>query len=710
MEDYKKYILNYVDENHPKRDIIFDALDFAVKIHDGQLRKSNEPYIIHPLTVVQILAQDLKIKDPYLLASALLHDVVEDAKDVKIHTIEKRFGKLIAEIVDGCTKMNMQRLDQTTLKDLTHSKIFLSSSKRFGVLLIKLADRLHNIRTLKFHKKAKQRLIAQETIEVYAPMAATLNFFYLKRNLYQEALPYLYPKKSKKIIKYTRELRNSPEVVEIQKKLEQALFNFPHPFSINPRIRSLGSYYSPTKKTLEINNAENHVDFKIVLKTDDIFSCYNVLGIVSNLFVSVPKCIRDYIALPRSNGYQSLHIRINVNGKEFLIKIRTEQMEMDIQKGILSRWNITELMSNKCWKETSELFRNLGEYNGSAPQRKDLISRLGDLKDTHVFTPKRDIHYLPQGSILLDFAYKIHTDFGNLCKGGRVNGKWENLTSILQDGDVAEVVASQTPLDADTDLEKLCKTPKARSAVNKQLRTKRRLYAKEIGKEILFQEINRMGLPVTCLESDIIRLFLEFKNIKDLSQLYTLIGQDSLSPTEIMYYFDNMETTKTSLFIPKSRLGDISWPRYKILISSLDKGIHKFSNCCKPHPGQDNVVAALSERGVSFHRKKCLDLSTRHKVRNEKLIAVEWDFTSLWKKAMKFNVKIMGKTIYQILPLVKRAPSSIIFHSINSSTNNGPQKFSRISLSLNNFSESRSFFQCFENESLTIEQYGRYIE
>jgi guanosine-3',5'-bis(diphosphate) 3'-pyrophosphohydrolase len=698
MENYKTYLAGYIDESLPENRVIFEALDFAVKLHSGQKRKSNEPYIIHPLSVAQILAQDLGVKDPHILASALLHDVVEDVPHITIDDIKQRFGSLVGELVDGCTKMALQRLDRPTLVDLTHSKLLLTSSRRLGILLIKMADRLHNIKTLEFLKKAKQRRIAQETIEIYAPLAAKLNLFSLKRELFQLALPYLYPKKSRKILNATREILKSPDVFEIQRTIRQALADFHCPFTIHPRAKSLSSYYSAVKRTLELSNTENQVDFTVTLETDSYLDCYTVLGMVANLFPPVPRTIRDFIATPRPNGYQSVHIRISINGKEFLVKIRTEEMATAARQGVLSKYDIKQPAGNRYTQEISELFRDIGEYGGSAHQRKDLI-RLAESNEVFIVTPKGDVHYLPRGSIVLDFAYKIHSNLGDHCRGAIINDNRSPLTKRLKDGDKVEILTYPDPIDADPDLERLCKSPRAKSAVNRSLQRRRRDYAKEIGREILLQEINRIGLSATFLESEPILLFLEFKNIADLDLMYTRIGQDLLSPMEIFYYVGK----------PGTKIGLSSDHPATININDLIRGIHKFSNCCRPYPGQASVVAALSERGVAFHQKACRNLSTRHGLDSEKLLRVNWGFDSQWQTPLKFDVRIRGKSLADSIVLLSLIPKGLEILQVENTRNRRNLPDTLISLKLKDFREARDFFSCFKTASIVIKGYGRNL-
>lgn len=698
MENYRTYLAGYVDDNLPENEIVFTALDFAVRLHAGQKRKSNEPYIIHPLSVAQILSQDLGVRDPLILASALLHDVVEDVPDISLDDIQQEFGNVVAELVDGCTKMSLQRLDRTTLVDLTHSKLLLSSSRRLGILLIKMADRLHNIKTLEFSKKSKQRRIALETIEIYAPLAAKLNLFSLKRELFQLALPYLYPKKSKRLLNATREILNSPEVFEIQRAIRQALTDFHCSFTIRPREKSLSSYYSPVKRTLEVGNTENQVDFTVTLETDNYLDCYTALGMVANLFPPVPRTIRDFIATPKANGYQSIHIRISINAKEFLIKIRTEEMATAARQGVLSQYDINQSVGDRYAQEISELFKDIGEYGGPAHQRKDLI-RLAESNEIFILTPKGDVHYLPRGSIVLDFAYRIHSNLGDYCRGAVINGDLKPLTERLKDGDKVEILTFPDTIDADPDLERLCQSPRAKSAVNKSLQKKRRRYARRIGKELLVQEIQRAGLAETFLDSESLRLFLEFKNIEDLGQMFTHIGQDLLSPQEILYY---AESSRTKSPQPDHQPSTIR-------IAGLKRGIHKFSNCCRPHPGQDSIVAALSERGVAFHLQSCRSLATRHGLGPEELPRVVWDFNSQWQIPLKFDVRVRGKSLADSIMLLGLIPKGLEILQIENASNRRNIPDTLISLKLRNFKEAHDFFACFKTTAIAIKGYGREL-
>lgn len=708
LDHYRSRIAKYINIDDPENRVFFRALEFAHELHKGQQRKSGAPYISHPCAVAEILAREMRFKDPLLLAAALLHDVVEDIPNVTLEDIEHQFGPIVAELVDGCTKLTRHHLDRATLKDLTHSKIFLSASRRLGVLLIKLADRLHNLRTLHHLAKAKRQRIALETIEVYAPIAAKFNIYPLKRELYHLALSYLYPRKSKKILQFIQALRHSPEYLEIVRTLQQALAQSSCPNSLRPRAKGLGNYYDPVKRTLEIANSENNLDFAIIIESENLVDCYTALGIVNTTFSPIPRSLRDFIANPKNTGYRSLHVRIHSGGQNYLIKIRTPAMDEWATFGILTDWSTQKPMSDEHWQEISELLRTIGEYGGAGAQRKALI-RLSEAEEIFVYSPKGDIYYLPKGSIVLDFAYKIHSHVGDYCSGARINGERVPLTHILQDGESVEILTSSAPLEVDPDLEKLCRTPRSRSAINKKLHHKRQRYAQEVGEEILLQEIRRHGLSEDLLLGENLRFVLEFLNLKDLPDLFTRLGQDLISPHLILYYL-KPAAPKSDLDSDHGNIKPHPLQRNVLTVSELDKAIHKFARCCNPYPGQEELVAILSERGTTFHRRDCQDLLQKHDLQPQQLLDVSWNKEIAWRYPLSFHIQVFLETVHSLIPALARAPSDLVITHVEGYLDKHDQPLVRVTIQLNTFSEAQRFFQCLPKNRAAIEDYGREEE
>jgi GTP diphosphokinase / guanosine-3',5'-bis(diphosphate) 3'-diphosphatase len=704
LEGYRARMEHYLGGAIGENRVFFQALEFSYGLHAGQVRKSGAPYISHPCAVAEILLRELKINDPTLLAAALLHDIVEDVPQIVLTDIEELFGATVAELVDGCTKLTRYHMDRATLKDLTHSKIFLSASRRLGVLVIKLVDRLHNLRTLHYLKQAKRQRIAQETVEVYAPIAAILNIATLKRELYHLALSNLYPRKSKKILNLTRGLRDTPEVLEVEAALKQAFTRLPYGVVVRPRVKGLGTYYDRLKRTLSLFNAENRVDFAIILDSEAVLNCYHALGIVNATFVPVPRTLRDFIANPKNNGYQSIHVRANIKGQSYLVKIRTPEMDQRAIYGILSDWDTQKQLGDEHWQEISELLRSIGEYIGAGPQRKALL-RLSQSEDIFAYTPAGDIHYFPRGSIVLDFAYKIHSELGENCQGALVNEAQVGPAHVLRDGDVVEIITSPTPLEIDPALEDLCKTPKARAALNKHLHQRRVRYAQEIGRQILAQEIERHALKPDIMEGEQARLVMEILNVKDLSDLFAHIGQDQLSPHLFLYYFRGATHQPPHQSLKQAESLTLPGEQNQIRLGELDNAIHKFARCCKPYPGQQSLVATLSERGVSIHHADCSELK-RYGMSAQDLLCVAWDNEVSWRTPVVFHVSIHRETISSVLPAISRMPARFHLQKLVNRTDSHGQPYVQMTAVLYSLGEAQSLFEQLPSRESLIEWYG----
>ncbi len=704
LEHYESRMQRYLRgtrDNH----IFFGALRYAHDLHAGQRRKSGAPYISHPCAVAEILARELQFTDPVLLAASLLHDVVEDIPSVNLNDIEERFGGIVAELVDGCTKLTRRHLDRSVLRDMTHSKIFLSASRRLGVLVIKLADRLHNLRTLHYLAQSKRQRIAQETVEVYAPIAARFNIFPLKRELYHLALSFLYPRKSKKILQFIREVRNSEPTMEVEKRLRRIFSEAAMDVIIRPRAKGLGSYYDHLKRTLDLANGENHVDFAIIVQSGRILDCYTALGLVNTHFTPIPRSLRDFISNTKSNGYQSLHVRVHDAGQNYLMKIRTPEMDRWATYGILREWDAQKSLSDEHWQEVSELLRSIGEYGGAGSQRKALI-RLSESEEIFVYSPMGDIYYLPKDSVVLDFAYRIHSELGDYCQGALINGDRASLIEPLKDGDVVEIVTSRQLIDANPDLESFCKTPKARTAVNRHVQQKRRAYAQKIGQEILEQEFVRHGLSVDDLHGEQMRLVLEFSNLKDLADLFSRIGQDLLSPHMVLYYFETPHPEREPAHGHRET-SELPFERNTLLVKDLDKALQKFARCCNPYPGQKGVVATLSERGVTFHHRDCADLRHRHQLQPQQLVVIEWDEAEKWEKPLAFVLHLTDDTPSSLIPLLSNMPPAVTIQSIDGYVDKHDQPVVRMVVHFFCFEDARRFFERLLPERVTIEDYRR---
>ncbi|SMC26939.1 GTP pyrophosphokinase [Desulfacinum hydrothermale DSM 13146] len=703
VERYREAMACHLDLGDPGSQLFFQALDYAQELHRGQVRKSGAPYISHPCAVAEILVKEMGILDPEMLAAAVLHDVIEDVPEVSFQSLERRFGSVVAELVDGCTKMTRSRKDRAALKDLTHSKILQTASRRLGVLVIKLADRLHNLRTLHYLSQPKRQRIAQETVEIYAPLAAKLNIFSLKRELYHLALSYLYPRKSKKILNTLKLLDTDEHVLEMEQRLRRAFEEAGLPVQIRRRVKGLGTYYDSGKKTLRLTNTENRVDFTIVVDTEDVRQCYFALGVVDTLFRPVPRTIRDFIANPKNNGYMSLHTRVHFRGENYLIKIRTQAMDQWARQGLLSQWRRSAQIDEAYLEEISDFLRTIGEYGGGGAQRRHLI-QLSEAEEVTVYTPLGDAHVFPQGSIVLDFAYKIHSDLGNHCKGALVNGRFVRPTHVLSDGETVEILKAAERLDLDPDLESLCRTPKARSAINREVNRRRRDYAQWVGQEILRQELEHHGFPRNLITSEITRLILDVLNLKSVQDLFVQVGQDLVSPHLVLYYLLDATPRPVTQAKLKAQF-DQDHPRNVLRVPALDPVIHKFAGCCHPFPGERGVVATLSERGITFHRGNCRDLSERHDLPSQRLMDVRWVKGATWTRPIYARLRIQTKDKAPLLHVIGSVPGDIEVCHVHGHFDRSGQ-WAVLDVVLRGFDDARRFFGAFPPASAALERYS----
>ncbi|PIU30764.1 MAG: hypothetical protein COT06_11805 [Syntrophobacteraceae bacterium CG07_land_8_20_14_0_80_61_8] len=707
LEAYRLRMASYLAEDAADNRIFFDALDFARELHLGQTRKSGAPYISHPCAVAEILAAELAVKDPRLLAAALLHDVVEDIEHITNADIDRRFGSTVAELVDGCTKLARSSRDRASLKDLTHSKIFLTASRRLGVLVIKLADRLHNLRTLHYLPKSKRQRIAQETAEVYAPLAAKLNIFRLKRELYHQALTNLFPKQSKKILNSMKALVSHPDVLALEAEIRDCFAHAPIQVTCRTRVKGLGNYYNPIQRSLKIGNAENRVDLVLVTAEENPLDCYLTLGVVNSHFTAIARSIRDFIANPKNTGYVSLHTRIHYRGENYLVKIRTPLMDEWALSGLLGEWGREDRITDAHLQEVSEFLRNLGEYGGAGPRRRDLL-RLSEAEEIAAYTPKGEVLAFPRGSLVLDFAYQIHSDLGNHCEGALLNGAWAPCTQVLSDGDTVEIIMSDKAQDLDPDLEFQCKTPKARTAINKTLQRRRLHHARAIGRQVLVQEMRRHGLDLALLDGDLSQLVLEVYNLKEIQDLYARIGQDLVSPKMLLYDLQGCGSTAEAT--KGNAPPETTAQEHNILaLNELDWAVHKFAQCCKPYPGQSDVVAILSERGVTFHQSHCHDLHKRHDLPEQSLLEVSWRDETPWDPPLQFQIQATSESSADLLDILAHLPGDIDLEWAEITTTPRHRKSLKLAVNLTGFAEARAVFSRFPNAAVSIERYCRMI-
>ncbi len=609
IADYRELMAGYLGGSGGKAKVFFEALDFAEQAHADQLRKSGDPYILHPCNVARILAEEMDIRDPEILAAALLHDTVEDVKDVTLEVIGERFGKNVEAIVDGCTKIAHFLGDKQTFYKIVHRKIFSGAAARLEVMLVKLADRLHNLRTLEAMRRDRRQKISDETLDIYAPMARVMGLFDMKRELYDLALKNKFPKQSNKILAHIRNLENAPEVKEIVSTLHEDLEASWINFEITPRAKGLWGYFDPVHKVL-VKAIDHPMEFIILV--DDIESCYRVLGLVNRKFPPIPRTIRDFISNPKPTGYQGLHARANIKGRNYLFKIRTPEMARTAQRGIIKAWS-EHKPAGQFEKTLREMFDLLGTDEGLSP--REMIAASGK-KEIYTFTPKGDRVCLPLQSIVLDFAFQVHTEVGNRCIAAIIKRERVEPDHVLKDGDQVKVVLQEKPVLFEPRLQELCKTPRARSGLAKGFRLRRQALAVQIGKVILEQECQRYGLSI----NDLLKFkaeILERLSMESLEQLYLNVGVAEVSYRELRQKITGVLPEEIDIKKPSGR------GLNKISLNTLDPAVIKFSACCKPNPTEKDLIGILNERGISVHQKTCERFRSL-KVRREDVVMVSW--------------------------------------------------------------------------------------
>ena len=494
----------------PGEEIFWQALDFAVEAHADQWRRSGDAYILHPCNVAKILAEEMDITDPEILAAALLHDTVEDVQEVTGEVVGEKFGSYVQAIVEGCTKVTHVSGDKQADSQNTHRKIFTGAALRPEVMLVKLADRLHNLRTLRAMPKAKRQRIADETIDIYAPLATVFGLFNMKREMYTLALLYKYPKQGAKLNNQIRQMANAPIgqtiVTEISKNAEKVKLDC----RIAIRTKNLWAYYDVASRIL-VQRIDTPME--VLIAVNDVQSCYNALGIVNQTFQPIPRTIRDFIANPKPTGYQGLHARAIIEGQKFLFKIRTDEMERKAQRGIFRNWSSKTGKQGRFIREIQEMFDVLGSEDSVS--YRDVIAASG-IKEIYTYTPQGDLICLPVNSTVLDFAFQVHTEIGQTCLGAMIRSKRLPADHVLKDGDMVRIIRADQPIRFEQQMLTLCKTPRARGELARGFKVRRRKVTLEVGFSMLRQEMLRYGIPFDVLGGKDVPLLLESASVTSL--------------------------------------------------------------------------------------------------------------------------------------------------------------------------------------------------
>ena len=620
-------------------DLIEKAYDVGVRMHDGQLRKSGEPYFVHPLAVAKILAE--LGMDERTIVAGLLHDVVEDTEYTR-ERLKTEFGEEIMLLVDGVTKLGSLKVDSKEERQAENlRKMFLAMSKDIRVLIIKLADRLHNLRTINYMTEPKILEKCQETLDIYAPLASRLGIYALKFELEDIALKYLDPDAYYALVegvqlkKEQREATINKVMDEISEKLEEMKIQF----DIMGRSKHFYSIYK--KMRYQNKQLDEIFDLTAVrILVDSIRDCYGVLGIVHTMWKPIPGKFKDYIAMPKPNMYQSLHTTvIGDNGDPFEIQIRTYEMHKIAEYGIAAHWKYKEGVQVDVEEGKIAWLRQMLELQKDMNDPMEFMESLRvDLfaSQVFVFTPQSEVIELPAGSTPLDFAFKIHSAIGYKCIGAKINGKMVPIDHVLENGDIVEIVTSSNSSGPSVDWLKIAKSSNARSKIRSWLRKENRSDSVDKGKELLDSYVKRRGLNSQLLlkHSNILKIAKEM-NLNNEDELYNQLSQGGSIVSKVVHMLQSYVEEEDAKRKKTDSVADIAVDAKKksgsnkssagVKVAGVDNLLIRIAGCCNPVPGDEIIGFITKGRGISVHRKDCINMNNLPVEEHSRFIDVEWE-------------------------------------------------------------------------------------
>ena len=649
MNNYWEQLLDKARANHLNLD--FDkiklALAFAEESHQGQYRKSGDDYIVHPVEVAKIL-MDMKM-DTDTIVAGLLHDVVEDTL-IPIADIKYNFGDTVATLVDGVTKL--KALPNGTKNQAENiRKMILAMAENIRVILIKLADRLHNMRTLKFMKPEKQQSISKETLDIYAPLAHRLGMAKIKSELEDMAFSYLHHDEFleiKRLVDNTKEERKD-YIENFIRTIIRTLSDLDIKAEVKGRFKHFYSIYRKMyQKGKEFDDIYDLMGVRVIV--EDKATCYHVLGIVHSQYTPVPGRFKDYIAVPKSNNYQSIHTTIvGPLGKFIEIQIRTKDMDDIAEEGIAAHWNYKE---NKKSSKDDNIYgwlRHIIEFQNESDSTEDFIEGVtGDIDRGTVFTfsPKGDIIELPVGATALDFAFMVHTQVGCKCVGAKVNGRMVTIDHKLKSGDKVEIITSKNSKGPSIDWLDIVVTHGAKGKIRKFLKDENKETVTKIGKDNLEKEASKLGMTLKELENDpTLKKHMEKNNILNLDEFYFYIGEKrSRLDVLITKIKTNLEKERAASTLTIEEVLKKKEEKKKegkndfgIVIDGINNTLIRFAKCCTPLPGDEIGGFVTKLTGITVHRKDCPNFHAMVEKDPSREILVKWDENLIVTKMNKYN-------------------------------------------------------------------------
>lgn len=673
---------HYMNKEHLA--IVEKAYTFARDAHKEQFRKSGEPYIIHPIQVAGILAE-LRM-DPSTVASGFLHDVVEDTP-VTLDDLKAEFGEEVAMLVDGVTKLGKIKYKSHEEQQAeNHRKMFIAMAQDIRVILIKLADRLHNMRTLKHLPTQKQRRIANETLEIFAPLAHRLGISRVKWELEDTALRYLNPQQYYRIVHLMRQKRDEREryLQDVIDGVNDNLEELNIQADITGRPKHIYSIYRKMSiQQKQFNEIYDLLAVRIIVSS--IKDCYAVLGIIHTRWKPMPGRFKDYIAMPKSNMYQSIHTTvIGPQGEPLEVQIRTTEMHQIAEYGVAAHWAYKEgkvVNAKTSFDNKMTWFREILEYQNEADNAEDFMESLKlDLFSdvVYVFTPKGDVYELPNGSVPLDFAYRIHTEIGNKTIGAKVNGKIVTLDYQLKTGDIIDILTSKHSYGPSRDWLKLVKTSQARNKIKQFFKRQTKEENVEKGRDAVEKELRQSGYdPKEYLTNPHLEQVAAKLNFSHEDDLFAAVGYNGLTPVQVANRLTEKERREREAeqeteklltqFENKVSNSEANNEKLKIkhnagvVVQGVGNLLIRLSRCCNPVPGDEIIGYITKGRGISIHRKDCPNVQS---IEEERLIEVEWESADLQaKNDYNVDIEVYGYNrnglLNEILQVVNSLTSNI---------------------------------------------------